>query len=424
VQKTIAGKFVTISGESWLKVSYNSSGIIEEVLPFDRSSLSGIDYYYGDECLIYPGFMDIHVHARDDISHKYCYKEDFNTISQAAINGGVTFICDMPNNPIPPVDDDSYLNKLMLTKNSNIPVLLYAGISEVSKPLSFPVPYKIFLGNSVGNLKWLNLDSLERALERYRGNFVSFHCEDSNILANSINGRTHNEKRPLVAEEQAIDYAIKVIAKYDLNGIICHCSSKGGLKKILKAKKCGINIQVEVTPHHLYFFNEDLNDREKLMLQTNPPIRDLVDRNYLLEKVKDGEIDFLATDHAPHTLAEKIQGISGVTGLDTYGFFVSRLLNDFGVSSEIIARMCSYNPAQFVNNFISDKTIKIKNFNYNCRGFGNIEKGYAASFTVLDLSTIHQVSRDNIFTKVKHTPFDGCSFSGAVKDIFVMGNIF
>src|SRR5690606_36731478 len=127
-------------------------------------------------------------------------------------------------------------------------------------------------------------------------------------------------------------------------GKLCHYSSGEGLNFIRKAREEGVEVKIEVTPQHLFFGLEEIPSEKLVSLQMNPPIRENSDRLRLLEALKKGEIDFLATDHAPHTEEEKAKGTSGLTGLDTFGAFVTWLILEENVDPRLIAKMTAENP--------------------------------------------------------------------------------
>ena len=127
-------------------------------------------------CIIFPGFGDLHVHAREDVTGLQNYKEDFATLASAAIHGGVTHVADMPNNIVASVDDAKYAAKEQLTAASPIHITLYGGIGPSTTPLARHVPYKAFMGPSVGDLFFASQEQLEEAIASYRGQNVSFHC--------------------------------------------------------------------------------------------------------------------------------------------------------------------------------------------------------------------------------------------------------
>lgn len=386
------------------------SGLISKV----SFAVGVADIVLKDE-LIFPGFIDLHVHAREDVGHSQDYKEDFMTAGEAAINGGVVAFAEMPNNPIPPVDDESYEEKNNLTKKSKVEVLLYAGIGPYTSPLEKFVPYKVFMGPSVGDLFFNSLDSLEMVLRKYKGLCVSFHCENPEILDKTKNELTHDKKRPKEAEISAIDFSLRLIEKYSLVGKICHVSTTEGLRKIIEAKKKGINVTVEITPHHLYFSNdvEDFADNEATrLLQVNPPIRqDKINRLALIRFLKNGDIDYLATDHAPHSMEEKKKGISGLTHLDTYGPFVAWLLKEHDFTAQEIIKVCSQNPANFLNKFQADR-------------HGEIQEGCVGSLTILDMNKPIKITEDFLKTKCKQSPFLGTTFPGSVVMTIIRGKVY
>ena len=144
--KTIQAMCATSEFIKRLDITFNEvTGLIDRVEPATKNA-SEVDYYYDDDCLMFAGMGDIHIHAREDMSGLNTYKEDFKSTCCAALNGGVVHVADMPNNPIAPIDDESYLDKLNLTKNIKLPILLYAGIGPLTRPLSFTVPYKAYMG--------------------------------------------------------------------------------------------------------------------------------------------------------------------------------------------------------------------------------------------------------------------------------------
>ncbi len=407
-----------------LDISFNEdTGLIEKVEVAQKKA-SEIDYYYNDDCLMFAGMGDIHIHAREDVSGLNTYKEDFKSTCCAALNGGIVHVADMPNNPIAPIDDESYLEKFKLTKNIDIPILLYAGIGPFTRPLSFAVPYKVYMGPSIGELFFKDNQSLDDVLIHYKNQFVSFHCEDPEILEVHKNEKTHGERRPLTAELMATATALMLIEKYQLKGKLCHYSAGEGLQSIITAKKRGVDVKCEVTPQHLYFSLESLKNKslkDQTFFQMNPPIRGESDRQGLIKALKEGFIDYLATDHAPHSKEEKLRGMSGLPGLDTYGAFVTWLIVDQKIDPKIIAKITTESPGEFFNQFLLSIKSKSENFSKWGLGFGLYKKGYSASFTVLDLKNPMIIEEKKLLTKAGWSPFLGEVFPGRVKDVFLAG---
>ena len=164
----------------------------------------------------------------------------------------------------------------------------------------------------------------------------------------------------------------------------------------------------EVTPHHVFFDTAGLTDANRPWMQMNPPLRSPEDRVAMLEALRDGPADFLATDHAPHTLAEKERGISGQPHLDTYGPFVTWLLAEQGFRPERVAELCAANPGAFVNPYQREK-------------FGRLLPGYVGSLTVLNLRQPTTVRRGELRTRSGWSPFEGVTFPGSVAAVFVRG---
>lgn len=400
------------------KIRFNeSSGLIEDFGDFEGAP----DIIYPDDCLLFAGMGDVHIHAREDVSQKNIYKEDFESARMAMHNGGVCHAGDMPNNPIPPIDDSSYAEKFKLALKAEGELWLYAGIGPETNPLSYPVPYKAYMGPSIGELYFKNFEELETALSRYENQVVSFHCEDPEILEDAKSNSTHHERRPVVAEVIATRDALLLIKKYNLKGKLCHYSSGEGMELIRIARKNGLNVQIEVTPQHLFYDLEHLAEKDLTRFQMNPPIRFETDRMRLMEALRAGEIDFLATDHAPHTTEEKQKGISGLTGLDTFGSFVTWLIVQEKIDPKIIAKITAENPGTFFNQFLPSFSKFSPIFGEMGKGLGFLEKGYKANFTVLNLNKKITLTKEMLKTKVAHSPFLGVTFPGQVEALYIRG---
>ena len=271
------------------------------------------------------------------------------------------------------------------------------------------MPYKAYMGPSVGDLYFRSLEDLDRTLANYAGQAVSFHCEDPELLEKHRGAATHEERRPGECELSATRFALAMIEKYRLTGKLCHYSVGEGLPLIRAAKQRGLAVTAEVTPHHLYFDTSALDAANRQAMQMNPPLRGPRDRLAMLEALRDGTIDYLATDHAPHTLAEKAKGVSGQPHLDTYGAFVTWLLVEQGFTPQRIAAVCSASPGAFVAPYQAEK-------------FGRLLPGYVGSLTVLDLQKPATIERQSLRTKCGWSPFEGTTFPGSLAAVIVRGN--
>lgn len=412
---TLEGQIINHDTTSRGRVEIGDDGMIWKV-----SKPTGKADVVLDHELIFPGFIDLHVHARECADHSQDYKEDFTTASEAAVNGGVVAFADMPNNPTPPVDDASYDEKYLLAKKAEVDVVLYAGVGLKTHPLSKKAPYKLYMAKSVGDLSFDSFDDLDEALAAYRGQNISFHCEDPEILRKHQGKSLYALKRPAKAEVSAVEFALRMIEKYELKGKICHISTAESFLKITAVKKRNGSVTMEVAPHHLYF-DQSVKDSlcqpvAKRIFDTgacslvNPPLRAKEDRLALIEGLRSGDIDYLATDHAPHTFAEKEQGAAGLPHLDTFGPFVSWLIDQHRFSPQTIARVCAFNPGRFLNQFVDIK-------------YGQIKEGFTGSLTVIDMHKPITINKSMLKTKCGWSPFEGVTFPGSVKMTVTKGKI-
>jgi len=285
-------------------------------------------------------------------------------------------------------------------------------VGRDTKPLSFPVPYKVFLSQSVGGLFFENFSDLEQAIGRYRGQCINFHCENPLILSEHKAETLHGDRRPPAAEISAVEFILQLIKRYEIIGKIRHCSTRESFAKILEAKKRGVNVTAEVTPHHLYFDDSMLTDANRTLLQVNPPIRHSQEnRLALIEALRAGELDYLATDHAPHTLEEKEKGASGFPGLDTYGPFAAWLMKEHDFKPEDVARVCAENPGKFFSQFRRNK-------------YGKVKEGYVGSLTIIDMNKPVTITKENLKTKCGWSPFEGITFPGSVVMTVIKGKVY
>jgi dihydroorotase len=180
-------------------------------------------------------------------------------------------------------------------------------------------------------------------------------------------------------------------------------------------------LTIEVTPQHVFFDTAQITPANRPWLQMNPPIRSPAARAAMLEALRDGTADYLATDHAPHSIEEKTPpvsppshggawggGHSGMPQLDTYGPFVAWLLVEQGFKPERIAELCCANPGRFVAPYQQEK-------------FGRLLPGYVGSLTVLDLKQPVTIRREDLKTKCGWSPFEGMTFPGSVAAVWVRG---
>jgi len=300
-------------------------------------------------------YIDPHVHCRD---FEQTQKETIAHALKVAESVGIGAIFDMPNTQPAITTRELIEKRLKLAEeaNSNVFYGLYAGITADPKQIKevvdcynefFPrvIGLKLFAGHSVGNLGVIeeekqNLVYKTLAELNYKG-VLAVHCEKESFIKNNLfNPKkpiTHCLARPPVAEFESVKDQIKFAIKNNFKGNlhICHVSVPESVDLIKKAKD-KLRISCAATPHHCLLNNEIMNSENGIMFKVNPPIRDFTLQRKILEMLKKGDIDFLETDHAPHTMKEKTeQFMSGIPQLPFYPKIIE-LLKKKGFSDKRI----------------------------------------------------------------------------------------
>ena len=353
--------------------------------------------------LLLPGFIDPHVHFRDP---GLTQKEDFKTGSESAANGGFTTVIDMPNT-IPKTNTYKALKEkiAIADKKSIVNYELQAGwntLEEMEKMISLnPISFKIFMDlENDETLEGIfeDLGTLKKTTS-YNG-LVAVHCENKAIIKKEISRLKQKEEnipidysyaRPAKAEDESVKQAIELASANNLNLHICHLSSK----KSLNLAKSN-NVSYEFTPHHLLLDNSTYNTYGT-MVKTNPPLREAKD------KINISDIDentIIGTDHAPHTLEDKNQGVwsssPGIPGLETVVSLLLTQVNKGNLDLKLIPKILSKNAAKV----------------YSLKNKGSISIGKDADFTVIDLKKEGKFNIENFKTKAKYSPFDGQEYTG------------
>ena len=362
-----------------------------------------------DDDLILPGFIDVHVHCRDDPQGTERYKEDFASASLAALHGGVVCVGDMPNNPEPPVDRESYEAKRQLAvEKAAVDVMVYGRVTS-GESFGADLPYKCYFGPSVGSRAGESPGAFSMA--SYRGCFVAFHAESPEILEERAEASTHEERRPPEAEARAIAEIAEIAREVGFHPHISHLSTAIGLDEVRRARASGLSMTCEVAPHHLFFDDENRHQFPRgAWLQMNPPLRSPHDRAVLKEALLSGEIELLATDHAPHSLDENARGISGVPLLDTFGAFMTWLVDE-GFPWDVVVERASRSPARLYRPFIDGE-------------LGALVAGHPASFSVIGTRSPWTVTSKDLCTRARWSPFEGVTFPGSVRMTVVRGKLF
>lgn len=359
--------------------------------------------------LIAPGFVDVHVHLREPGGEQ---KETIASGTKAAAKGGYTTISAMPNTrPVPDTKENLQHVNGLIEKNALIRVLPYASITirEAGKERTNLAELKehgafAFTDDGVGIQEaGMMYETMQDAAKIDMA--VVAHCEDNSLI---YDGVMHEGKRskelglkgiPSIAESVHIARDVLLAEAAGAHYHVCHVSTKESVRVIRDAKRAGIRVTAEVTPHHLLMTEDDIpgNDANYKM---NPPLRAKEDLEALHEGLLDGTIDFIATDHAPHTVQEKSNGMEkapfGIVGFETAFPLLYTQFVDTG----------KWTLAQLID-WLTVKPSKTFNLPY-----GTMEEGGIADLVLLDLGKEQEIDADAFLSKGKNTPFNGWACKG------------
>jgi dihydroorotase len=372
---------------------------------------------------LFPGIIDEHVHFREP---GFTKKGTIYSESKAAIAGGITTILDMPNNEPPTTSFNNLNHKIEIASKkclTNYSFYVGATNENVEEILKIdPVEYcgiKIFLGQSTGNLL-INREEALIELFKKSNKIIASHCEDSQIIQENLSFfknkygenipvKFHHLIRSAESCYKSSSYIINLAKKYNKKLHILHVSTAKELdlfddQNILKNKL----ITSEVCIHHLHFDNDDYIISGNL-IKTNPSIKTKNDKDSLLNGLINNKIDTIATDHAPHTLSEKLMPyLKSPSGCPMVQHSLNSMLEFYHnkmISLEKIAEKMCHNPAEI---FLIEK-----------RGF--IKKGYMADLTLVDLNKSRKVKKENILYLCNWSPMEGRTFRSIITHTFVNG---
>ncbi|AAU23305.1 dihydroorotase [Bacillus licheniformis] len=370
---------------------------------------SGETVIDADGLFVSPGLVDLHVHFREPGGEK---KETIETGAKAAARGGFTTVAAMPNTrPVPDTKEQMEWLVNRIDETASVRVLPYASITirQTGREMTDFEGLKdagafAFTDDGVGvQTAGMMYEAMKKAASINKA--IVAHCEDNSLIyggsvhdgefakANGLNGI------PSVCEAVHIARDVLLAEAAGCHYHVCHISTKESVRVVRDAKKAGIRVTAEVTPHHLLLSDSDIPGLDT-NYKMNPPLRSPEDREALLEGLRDGTIDFIATDHAPHTEEEKQQTMSlapfGIVGLETafpllYTHFVK-------TGKWTLKQLHDY------------MTVK------PCEAFGlpygKLEAGRSADITLIDLEREEKIDKSTFLSKGKNTPFDGISCFG------------
>ncbi|MBQ7123275.1 MAG: dihydroorotase [Oscillospiraceae bacterium] len=352
------------------------------------------------EYTVFPGFCDVHVHFREP---GFSYKETIETGSKAAAKGGYTSVCTMPNlNPVP--DSLEHLKEQtdIIERDAVIEVLPYAAITIGEKGEELvdmeSLADKVIAFSDDGR-GVQSEEMMREAMLRAKalGKMIVAHCEVNELLRGGYihDGEYAKEHghRGICSESEwkQIERDLRLAKETGCAYHVCHISTKESVDIIRKAKAEGVDVTCETGPHYLVMDDSDLKEEGRFKM--NPPLRSKADREALIEGIKDGTIDMIATDHAPHSAEEKSRGLEkspfGITGIETcFPVVYTKLVKTGIITLEKAIELLAINPR---------KRFGIK--------LGN-------DFTVWNLEEIEKVEPEKFLSMGKATPFEGWELFG------------
>lgn len=358
--------------------------------------------------VVAPAFVDVHVHLREP---GFGYKERIATGTMAAARGGYTTVCSMPNlNPVPDSVDNLKAQQDIIDRDAKIEVLPYAAITigrkgeELVDIASLKGKVCAFSDDGSG----VQVDGMmERAMTeavKY-DQLIAAHCEVEELLHG---GYIHdgefakqNGHKGICSESEwaQVKRDIEIAEKVGCRYHVCHISTKETVALVREAKARGVKVTCETGPHYLIFTDMDLEEDARWKM--NPPLRSAEDRAALIEGIKDGTIDMIATDHAPHSVEEKSKGLKdsamGIVGLETaFAALNTHLVLKGVISLERLIELMSYNPR---------RVFRIE---------GGLEVGDRADIVLLDTEKAWRVDSEKFYSMGKISMFDGRDMVGDI----------
>jgi dihydroorotase len=376
------------------------AGVIDAV----GGDLAGPETIDATDRRLLPGMIDAHVHFREP---GFAHKETWATGSRSAAAGGVTTVLDQPNTDPPTVTGEAVSEKARLATDSLVDFGINGGVTGAWDPdslLSAPITAlgEVFLADSTGDMG-IKPDLFRSAVERAAEAdvTVTVHAEDADLFdetarANAGSGRGRDADadiwsayRTAAAEVEAVERACAVASEVGARIHIAHTSTPEGIDA---ANEAGMTC--EVTPHHLFLSREDLDDLGTFG-RMNPPLRSEERREAVAKRVREGSVDLIATDHAPHTHAEKeapiLKAPSGVPGVETALPLLLNEAREGRLSYERVRDLTAGTPADIL--CLSRK--------------GRIEAGASADLVLFDPEETREIRGRDLHSRCGWTPFEG-----------------
>lgn len=356
----------------------------------DGGLLSAVENY-----IIVPGLCDVHVHFREP---GFSYKETIASGSAAAVHGGYTAVCTMPNlSPVPDSAEHLQVQLDAIKRGAAIKVLPYGAITVGEKGEKLAdmeaMSDKVCAFSDDG--KGVQNDEMMReamTAAKRLGKIIAAHCEDNSLLFGGYihdgeYARMHGHRGISSASEyKQIERDLRLAEETGCAYHVCHISTKESVELIRQAKAHGVNVTCETAPHYLVLCDEDMQEDGRFKM--NPPLRSREDKKALIEGINDGTIDMIATDHAPHSAEEKGRGLEkslmGVVGLET-------------------AFPVLYTELVMKNIITLDRLVELMSFKPKERFRIDTENDFA----VFDISEAYKIDPENFLSMGRATPFAG-----------------
>lgn len=356
----------------------------------DGGLLSAVENY-----IIVPGLCDVHVHFREP---GFSYKETIASGSAAAAHGGYTAVCTMPNlDPVPDSAEHLQVQLNAIDKSAVIEVIPYGAITVGEKGEKLAdmeaMSDKVCAFSDDG--KGVQNDEMMReamTAAKRLGKIIAAHCEDNSLL---FGGYIHDGEYARMhghrgisseSEYKQIERDLRLAEETGCAYHVCHISTKESVELIRLAKARGVDVTCETAPHYLVLCDEDMQEDGRFKM--NPPLRSREDKQALIEGIKDGTIDMIATDHAPHSAEEKGRGLEkslmGVVGLETaFPMLYTELVTKNIITLDRLVELMSFKPKE---------------------RFGIDTNN---DFAVFDISEAYKIDPEDFLSMGRATPFAG-----------------